>query len=132
MKSLTFLVLTVFIFLSLFGFAGMLSASDMQVPGTCLASLAQNGACPPSGEFGLALFHTGAFKVFSTTLVSVVSLAGLVLLCVYFLVSSSALFMCIRAVRTLSETVRLVISRYTALARLRSTLARFELSPSLV
>lgn len=131
MKYLSGIILTAFTALALFGFAGMLSSYDMEhAANTCLASLAQNGACPPEeNTVASAIFHTGAFKVFSTMTLSL----GVLLLALAFL-SASATFWA-RAIQddgmTLAERISFVISRYLGIARLRTALARFELSPSL-
>src|SRR3989344_2404736 len=111
MKCISLCVLTVFLTLSLLVFTAMLS-EDMQ--GSCIASLAQNGACPPDSSFELALFHTNALKVFSTTLISVVLLAGFLLLFLFYIGSTQTIFFRTRPA-TFSETVRSIASRSGAL-----------------
>ena len=130
MKTISLIILSGFLALSLFGFLGMLELTDMaHAPNTCLASLAQRGACPPPEHtVESALFHTSAFKVFSTTMLSG---AVLLLACALFTglvtpLSAVALL----GLRTVAETLREVVLRYQALRRFRFALARLEHSPT--
>lgn len=131
MKIISLIILTGFMSLSLFGFLGMLESSNIaHASNTCLASLAQNGACPPPGHtFASALFHTSAFKVFSTTLLSLaVALFYLALLFAGFikpLLKSISL-----GTPTLARKIEEAVSQYLALQRLRLALARLEHSPT--
>lgn len=131
MKTVSLIILTGFLSLSLFGFLGMLESSEMaHAPNTCLASLAQNGACPPPGHtVASALFHTSAFKVFSTTLLSLAAaLLSLALLFSGFikpLLKSISL-----STHTSARRIEEVISRYLALQKLRLALVRLEHSPT--
>lgn len=125
------LILIGFLSLSLFGFLGMLASSEMaHAPATCLASLAQNGACPPEGNtVASALFHTSAFKVFSTTLLSLTfALLSLALLFAGFVrgILREALLGTHAFIRNIDE----LLSRYLALRKLKLALARFEHSPT--
>ncbi len=131
MKSVSLIILTGFIALSLFGFVGMLQSSDMaHASNTCLASLAQNGACPPQeNTVASALFHTNAFKVFSTTLLSlIVMLVSLAFLFAGF--AERILRKILLGIRTLTQRIDDAISRYLALQKLTLALARFEHSPT--
>jgi hypothetical protein len=132
MKFLVYLLLIGFISLSVFGFVGMLQSYDdmAHAPSTCLASLAQNGACPPpENTIASALFHTNAFKVFSTTLLSAVfALAALAFLYGVSVVSLQAMLS--KNEWTLFGKVEQIISRYLALKKLRLALVRFEHSPT--
>ena len=131
MKFLVHIVFIGFVSLSLFGFLGMLTSSEMaHAPTTCLASLAQNGVCPPEGNtLASALFHTSAFKVFSTTLLSTMAmLMALAFICVGF-----ALSLRVKALAGGNALVRRIdgaIARYLALRKLRLALVRFEHSPT--
>ena len=131
MKQISFIILFGFISLSLFGFVGMLESSEMtHAPNTCLASLAQNGTCPPpENTVASALFHANAYKVFSTTLLSVAAvLMAFVFLYAGFAFSLRAIIQ--KGSRTLIQRIDDAISRYLALQKLRLALARFEHSPT--
>lgn len=125
------LILVGFLSLSLFGFLGMIASSEMtHAPTTCLASLAQNGACPPEGNtVASALFHTNAFKVFSTTLLSVtLALISLAFLFAGFagrLLQKLQLGAC-----AFTRNIDELLSQYLALRKLKLALARFEHSPT--
>ena len=132
MKSISGIILLGFISLSLFGFLGMLGSSNMaHGPKTCIASLAQNGDCPPEQGMALALFHINALKVFST-----IVLSGLAFFFVFAFLSLtfvSALRLVPRtkrAVLTISDIIRSLFSEFLALLRLRYALALHELSPT--
>lgn len=125
------LILVGFLSLSIFGFLGMLTSSEMShAPITCLASLAQNGACPPEGNtLASALFHTNAFKVFSTTLLSLTfALMSLALLFAGFV--QRLLQKALLGTRALTRNIDEPISRYLALQKLRLALVRLEHSPT--
>ena len=129
-KLISLIVLIIFAALSIFGFAGMLDSADMaHAPNTCLASLAQSGACPPEGNTAASgLFHTSAFKVFSNVLLSgAIMLIGLVFL--FFVFARETLQTAAGRRRSVTENIRFLFSRFHALFRLRYALALFELSP---
>lgn len=131
MKTLSLVILLGFIALSLFGFLGMLESSEMaHAPNTCLASLAQNGACPPPGHtVASALFHTNAFKVFSTALLSLaVVLLSLALLFTGFM--QSLLKSVSLGTHSFARRIEESISQYLALQKLRLALVRLEHSPT--
>lgn len=131
MKSISMFILVGFVALSVFGFAGMLSSAEMAHPdNTCLASLAQNGACPPPQfSFASALFHTNAFKVFSTSLIS-----GLIAFISVALIASGFVAALVasleRGIATVAERLNQLVSRYSGLHELKLALVRFERSPS--
>jgi len=130
MKFLACVLLIGFFSLSIFGFVGMLESSDMShAQNTCLASLAQNGACPPpENTVASALFHTDAFKVFSTFLLSSAAvLLSFALLCVGFAMS---LVLFQDGLQTLAGRIEHIILRYLALRKLRPALVRLEHSPT--
>ena len=131
MRCLSVIILVGFVSLSVFGVFGMLE-NGMQEGTTCLASLAQNGACPPPEHtFASAVFHANALKVFSTALLSVVlSLASLTLLCTGFL---SLFFQkTLRVGDTLARRVYEIVSEFSAVQKVRPALARLEHSPTSV
>src|SRR3989344_3984894 len=131
MKVFAPIVLIGFISMSLFGFIGMLDAAEMtHTPSRCIASLAQNGACPPPKDtLDSAIFHTNAMKAFTTTVLSAVF--ALVALVALFCISLTLLWPRIRAGRTtLCETVRSLTAHAGALFSLRLALVRFEHSPT--
>src|SRR3989338_2202338 len=121
MKFLACVLLIGFFSLSIFGFVGMLESSDM--------SHAQNGACPPpENTVASALFHTDAFKVFSTFLLSSAAvLLSFALLCVGFAMS---LVLFQDGLQTLAGRIEHIILRYLALRKLRPALVRLEHSPT--
>lgn len=131
MKTLSTVILIGFVSLSLFGFIGMLDAAEMShAPSQCIASLAQNGACPPPKDtVDSAIFHTNAMKAFTTTVLS--SVFALAALTCLFYISLSLLFPRIRdGVSTLTEIVRSLSAHICALTSLRLALVRFEHSPT--
>src|SRR3989338_7862409 len=131
MKTLSLVILAGFIALSLFGFLGMLESSDMShTPNKCLASLAQNGACPPSeNTVASALFHTNAYKVFSTPLLSAMAvLMAFAFICAGFGFSLHAMIH--GGGNALIRRIDGTISRYLALQKLKLALVRFEHSPT--
>ena len=130
MKLLSTIILCGFISLSVFGFIGMLQSSDTaHAQNTCLASLAQNGACPPQEKtIASAIFHTNAFKVFSTTIAIASAILSLVFIfagLITPLLQDSRL-----AAQTRFGRIQDRISRYLALYKLKSSLVRFEHSPT--
>lgn len=131
MKMLSLVILTGFLSLSLFGFLGMIASSEMaHAPTTCLASLAQNGACPPEGNtLASAFFHASAFKVFSTTLLSVtIALLSLAFLFAGFV--QKLLQQMQVGARAFTRYIDELLSQYLALRKLKLALARFEHSPT--
>jgi hypothetical protein len=126
MKSLTVLILIGFVSLAVFGFAGMLESAHASE--YCIASLAQNGACPPQEHtVASALFHTNALKVFSTTLVTGLALAALMF---FARIAASFILQLPHRVRTTAEKIGESIAGYRALRKLRFALARLEHSPT--
>lgn len=130
MKSISLVILFGFLALSLFGFLGMLESPDMaHAPNACLASLAQNGACPPPEHtVASALFHTSAFKVFSTTVLSGAMLFLVVALFAGFVTPFPAAISA--GPRTAAERLGEIVSRYQAARRMRLALVRLEHSPT--
>ncbi len=129
MKLLSRAILIIFISLSVFGVLGMMG-DTMHEGNTCLASLAQNGACPPPDHtVASALFHTSALKVFSTTLLSLaLTLLSLALLFAGFLEEL------LRKIHVGTQTLALrtheALSRYRTLHTLRLSLVLLEHSPT--
>lgn len=130
MKSTAAIILLGFISLSLFGFMGMLEPASAHATTNCLASLAQNGACPPPEHtVASALFHTNAMKIFSTTLL-VEAMLLLVLSLLLFGFLSSFLQTARQCIRGLVARVSQLISRYRAIRELRFSLVLLEHSPT--
>lgn len=129
MRFLSPVILVGFISLSVFGVLGMLD-TGMQEGNTCLASLAQNGACPPPEHtFASASFHAGALKVFSTALLSIViSLASLAILSAGFF--SAPFQQILGGADTLGRRVSETVSEFLAVQKIRLALVRFEHSPT--
>lgn len=133
MKVLSSILLVTFMSLSMFGFLGMLGFGANHNMEACIASLAQNGACPPPEHtLASALFHTDAFKVFSTTMPSSMSLlAALVLLVLSYFILRTPLWLRTRIITAVcNDVIEFLKIKCTSLFRLRALLARFELSPS--
>lgn len=131
MKVVSTLILVGFVSLALFGFVGMLASSEMMDNSVaCIASLAQNGICPPPAHsFASALFHTNAFKVFSTTLVSLaVVFLSLALLFSGFI--KAILQKALLGALIFALQFDGILSRYLAMRRLRLALVRLEHSPT--
>lgn len=132
MKPLSSLLLISFLSLALFGFLGMSDTYSMaHAPNQCLASLAQNGACPPEeNTVASAVFHTNALKVFTTTLltVSLVLLAAAVLFLAFVKPAFAVLE---RGAETATERLQYLVSHYLGIRRLRLALVRLETSPTL-
>ena len=121
MRLLSLVILIGFISLSVFGVLGMLN-SGMQEGNPCLASLAQNGACPPPEHtFASASFHANALKVFSTAFLSLaISLAILFTGFFTLLLQETR-----SVVNTFTRNIREAVSEFLALQKLQPALARF-------
>ena len=131
MRFISLVILIVFISLSVFGFFGVLDTLNMEhAPNTCLASLAQNGACPPPAHtLASVFFHTNALKVFGTAFLSLA--LGLFSIALLFAGFFTAFSQMIRScAQTISERINETLSQDLALRRMRLALVLLEHSPT--
>lgn len=77
-KVLTYLLLSSFFLVAVFGFAGM---GHSDAPGGCIASLSRGVRCPSAvNPLSAAQFHLNAFKSFSTAIFEISALTFLLAL----------------------------------------------------